>query len=223
MLETTAIDPHRRTSGTEGAASERLMHLLHEQAETPSSFNEHVYTLCDYARRSRSVCEMGVAQGTSTAGLVAGLYRNGAEEKRLLCIDMDDCSQVPALLLASELGIDAQFKRSNSAAIDIPAVDLLFIDTWHCYGHLRRELARHHGQVRSWIILHDTAIDGYRGESVRMGHDLIEMAKISGYSIDEIYRGLGFAIEEFLSEHQEWQVERIFSHNNGLTILRRQH
>lgn len=204
-----------------GDPGSALLALLHQNVETPGSINEHLYTLCDYAKRCTSVCEMGVFQGASTSALASGLMDNGSVKKQLLCIDTDDCSGVPALRLAPLCGIAATFVRGDSAKVEIPPVDLLFIDTWHCYGHLRRELARHHGRVAKWIILHDTAIDFYRGESVRMGEDLIALAERTGYTIDEMYRGLGGAIEEFLEGHPEWGVERVFPHNNGLTVLAR--
>ena len=38
-------------------------------------------------------------------------------------------------------------------------VDLLFIDTFHVYGQLKRELARFEGQVRRYIAMHDTEVD----------------------------------------------------------------
>lgn len=46
-------------------------------------------------------------------------------------------------------------------------VDMLFIDTFHVYGQLRRELARHHGSVSRYIVLHDTEVDKDPGEAVR--------------------------------------------------------
>jgi hypothetical protein len=37
-----------------------------------------------------------------------------------------------------------KFICENSIKCDIPETDMLFIDTWHIYGHLRRELENHH-------------------------------------------------------------------------------
>lgn len=203
------------------SARRELLRLLQRLVETPSDINQHLYTLCDYAKRCQSIAELGVAAGTSTAALAWGLAAQAPEGKQLFSVDIDDCSAVEALALARRAGIDACFVQADSVSIDIPDVDLLFIDTWHCHGHLRRELRRHQRRVRRWIILHDTEIDGYTGESVRRGQDLIALHQATGYGIDELYRGLGFALDEFLAAEPEWRVERIFRHNNGLTVLRR--
>lgn len=45
--------------------------------------------------------------------------------------------------------------------------------------------------------------------------------RLSGYSRAEIERGLWPAVEEFLAEHAEWQLEKRYTNNNGLTVLAR--
>lgn len=100
-------------------------------------------------------------------------------------------------------------------------MDGLFIDTWHVYAHLRRELAAHAGAVRRVIALHDTEIDGEHGDSLRMGSDISEQARAYGYPEAEIRRGLWPAVEEFLAAHPEWSLSARRRNCNGLTILRR--
>lgn len=219
-LSQQAITHQAPATGQTEAYQELLRHLRH-LVDTPSDINEHLYTLLDYAKRCRSIAELGVAEGVSTAALVAGLAAGSSSGKTLFCADIAPCGHVPALQLAPRIGIDARFVQANSATLQLPEVDLLFIDTWHCYGHLRRELTRHHPQVRRWIILHDTEIDGYVGEPVRLRQDLIALRNASGYSIDDLYCGLGQAVQEFLQVNPAWTLEQIFRHNNGLTVLRR--
>lgn len=202
-------------------AHRELVALLHRYVDTRNDINEHLYTLCDYAKRCSAVAELGVARGYSTAALAAGLAASESLVPTLFCVDIYDCANVEALTVARRAGISCRFVQANSATVTIPEVDLLFIDTWHCYGHLKRELTRHHGSVRQWIIMHDTTIDGYIGESVRRGDDLIALRQATGYSIDEMYCGLGMAIQEFLMTNPAWCIERIFHNNNGLTVLRR--
>jgi cephalosporin hydroxylase len=103
----------------------------------------------------------------------------------------------------------------------IEETDLLFIDTWHIYGHLKRELSRWHPYVRKYIIMHDTLIDAVHGETIRCGWDAVQQSKESGIPVDEIRKGLKPAIHEFLTEHPEWIVDLEYVNNNGLTILRR--
>ena len=98
---------------------------------------------------------------------------------------------------------------------------MLFIDTWHVYGHLRRELAAHHAKVRRFIAMHDTEVDGERGEALRNGQNITEAVAASGYSVEDVSTGLKRAIEEFLADHPEWCIDSVYVNNNGLTILRR--
>jgi hypothetical protein len=98
---------------------------------------------------------------------------------------------------------------------------MLFIDTWHVYGHLKRELAHWHAHVHKYILLHDTTIDEVHGESIRGRHDTAAESRESGYPEDEIRKGLGPAINEFLAAHPEWVIEKKYTHNNGLTVLAR--
>ena len=199
-----------------------LTEYLYQLVDYPGDVNEHLFTLLDYAKRCESTCELGVRDGISTAALALGLAKNGKAQRRLLCVDIADCSGVRSLALARSSGIPAEFVQANSATIDLPEVDLLFIDSWHCYGHLRRELAKHHSQVRKWIIMHDTNVYGRFGEAVRWQSDLIKVAEDSGYSIDDVYKGLNFAVAEFLAATPEWTIEAVHEHNHGLTILKRQ-
>ena len=123
---------------------------------------------------------------------------------------------------AAKVGIDHQFILADSATVrfQLP-VDLLFIDTWHIYGHLRRELAQHHAIVKRYILLHDTEIDHDVGESVRMKRNVGAESRRSGYPVCEIRLGLWPAVEEFLAKHPEWELKAHYRNNNGLTVLHR--
>lgn len=72
--------------------------------------------------------------------------------------------------LAAVLGIDLRFVCHNSATVHFGGpVDLLFIDSLHVYGHLKRELDFHHRNVNHYIIMHDTTTttDAWESEVVR--------------------------------------------------------
>ena len=63
--------------------------------------------------------------------------------------------------------------------------DLTFIDTWHVYGQLKRELTKFNKITNKYIIMHDTTIDGYLGESLRMGWDIFVQSSTTGMPIEE--------------------------------------
>ena len=69
--------------------------------------------------------------------------------------------------------------------------------------------------------MHDTTVDAELGESLRAREDIAARIRESGFPLEEICKGLWPAIEEFLRENSEWQLETRYVHNNGLTILKR--
>jgi hypothetical protein len=54
-----------------------------------------------------------------------------------------------------------------------------------------------------------------------MSHDIEKEIRESGFSEEEIRKGLWPAVEEFLIDHPEWRLKERFTNNNGLTVLER--
>jgi hypothetical protein len=188
----------------------------------PSDIHRHLPTLRRYARECESIAEFGVRGIVSTWAFLGGLLESRAPSKQILCVDIEDIPEMGDVRkIAKDQGIALTFNRHDSATCSIPPVDLLFIDTWHIYGHLKRELNRHHQQVRKYIVMHDTESDGVLGESLRNGWDIAAQARKSGYTEAEISCGLQRAISEFLAEHSEWRLLRHYPYNSGLTVLAR--
>src|ERR1039458_1636979 len=192
------------------------------KCSTRTDINRHLPTLYKYAKRCQSISEFGVRGIISTWAFLRGLLDNNNKTKELICVDieiirgMDEVQEI-----AGNNGISLKFLHHDSATCSIPSVDLLYIDTWHVYGHLKRELNNHHAKVRKYIIMHDTEIDSILGESLREGWNIKEQSEKSGYPEDDIRCGLRKAIDEFLAENPEWKLLRRYCHNNGLTILAR--
>jgi hypothetical protein len=127
----------------------------------------------------------------------------------------------PFLDMCANENINAKFVCGSDTTCELIPTDMLFIDTWHVYGHLKRELAYWHSAVRKYIIMHDTTVDAIHGETIRGGMDARAQSIESGYPVEEITRGLWPAVEEFLAAHPEWVIEHRYVNNNGLTILKR--
>jgi cephalosporin hydroxylase len=137
-------------------------------------------------------------------------------------VDLVGCDAIDMLLdVCENENINATFYKEDDLTCPIEETELLFIDTWHVYGHLKREFARWHSYAKKYIILHDTTVDGEYGESIRMGWNILEQSKASGIPVEEIARGLWPAVEEFLKEHPEWVLKERYTNNNGLTVLAR--
>ena len=75
----------------------------------------------------------------------------------------------------------------------------------------------HADKADKYIILHDTTIDEWTGESVRAGSDIAAQAHSSGFTPEDIVKGLWPAVEEFLAEPNcPWRVvERLTASEYG--------
>jgi cephalosporin hydroxylase len=188
----------------------------------PSDINEHLPTLYKYATECESVFESGVRGCVSSWALVYGLMRNGKSSRRILLNDISSCPIDKLLSATKDLNIDVKFEWINNLNLTISeSVDLTFIDTWHVYGQLKRELAKFAPLTKKYIIMHDTTLDAVYGETIRNGWNAEQQSRDSGIPVEEINRGIWQAVEEFLSEHPEWTIRERLTNNNGLTVLAR--
>jgi hypothetical protein len=89
------------------------------------------------------------------------------------------------------------------------------------YGQLKRELTKFSKITNKYIIMHDTTIDGIEGETIRVGWDANKQSAESGIPVEEIRKGLIYAVNEFVHDNPDWYVKDVFTNNNGLTILAR--
>jgi hypothetical protein len=200
----------------EALLKKRYLDAVH----TPSDINEHLPTLRSYAAKCSHVTEAGVRFVVSSWAFALGLA--DAVRPRLVQIDIDRHSNtIDFGRLARKCGVDVVFRQGSDLEVEMEPTDLFFIDTWHVYGQLKRELARWAPSVRKYIIMHDTTVDAELGESLRMRDDVAARMRESGFPLEEICKGLWPAVEEFLRENSEWQLETRYVHNNGLTILKR--
>jgi hypothetical protein len=189
----------------------------------PTDIYEHLPTLRAYASECGVVAEMGVSTIVSTWAFLKGLTDSPVAPKKLICVDIEPTPKIVEVsAIAKNEGVELTFQQCDSVNADLgDGVDMLFIDTWHVYGHLRRELAAHHAKTRRYIVMHDTTVDAIHGESVRCGSDVQLLMAQTGYSLTDVTTGLDRAIVEFLAEHPEWLLVAKYENNNGLTILMR--
>ena len=204
-----------------------LMGAYKQFYEMKSEINEHLPTLYSLSKQCDSICELGVCHGKSSRAFLAS-------GTKLRSYDVWIDPMVEKLFKYSQkIGNDVKYVKKNSIHADIEECDMLFIDTWHHYYQLRKELNVHHTKVKKWIVMHDTVSFGSTGEvfaSWGNGNGKYESQGIGASieyeqlcsdldtdKIDDI--GINSAIFEFLSEHPEWVVKKHYKNNNGLTIL----
>lgn len=190
------------------------------KCKIPCDINEHLPTLLKYAKRCDSITECGVCNIVSSYAFATGLLGNPngvfkmVDPYRSYNIDM-------FTFMCEREGIKVKYFEESDLICPCEDTDLLFIDTWHVYAQLKRELEHWHSHVKKYIILHDTTVDEWYGEAVRGNYDIAKQSRESGFPENEIAKGLWPAIVEFLDTHPEWDIEERFTNNNGLTVLSR--
>jgi hypothetical protein len=205
------------------AKSMQLKDKYNHLCSIPSDINEHLPTLKKYAEECQSIIELGVRGVISTYALIYGLLNNGKKTKKILLNDIAPCNINELLSITNDLSIEVNFQWVNDLDLEIKEnVDLTFIDTWHVYGQLKRELNKFSKVTNKYIILHDTTVDEWQGETIRNGWNAKQQSKETAIPIDEINKGLWPAVEEFLLQNKDWQIKERFINNNGLTVLEKQ-
>ena len=194
---------------------------------TTSDINEHLPTLYKYALNCDSIIELGVRGCVSSWAFLKGLQdnknKNKKEGKSLFLNDIEECNIVDLLNVSKDLNISAEYEWINDINLDLKdrRFDLTFIDTWHIYGQLKRELTKFSPITNKYIILHDTTVDAEKGETIRLQMDSKKQSLESGFTVEEIECGLQKAINEFLFVNRDWRQKEKFENNNGLTVLER--
>jgi hypothetical protein len=192
---------------------EIIMRKFQELSNIPSDINEHLETFRRYTEECDIVIEMGVRKIVSTWAFLAG------NPKKLISLDLYNPTHFGGNLqevydAVSTTNIDFSFVEQDSLTYNIDTCDLLFLDTWHDFLQLKKELTRHHNQVNKYIIFHDTVSYGYSDEDLYSSgeHNKIET---------NLPKGLCPAIEEFLLHNRNWVMWEKKPNNNGITVLKR--
>ena len=185
-----------------------------ELSKTPSDINDHLDTLKKYAQECDTIIEMGVRSIVSTWAFLI------ANPKKLVSLDLYNPSHFGGNLqevydAASYSNIDFSFVEQDSLTYNIDSCDLLFLDTWHDFLQLKKELTRHHSKVNKYIILHDTV--SYRYVDEKSADEMGMLNQIE----TNLPKGLWPAIEEFLYHNKNWVIWEKKANNNGLTVLKR--
>lgn len=187
--------------------------------KTPSDINEHLCTLRDLAKECETILECGSSFCVASWALAFGLGHNEKPVKVLTCNNIHQKSINQLAEVAKTQGVTVKPIYMKPFEIE-GEFDMVFIDSFHCYGQLKRELERHKG-AKKYIVMHDTEIDGTSSEYVRGNFDLDKVMRETGWSKEEVMIGLWPALDEFLEAHTEWVFTKEYRNNNGLTILER--
>jgi len=117
-------------------------------ARTPGDIDEHLPVLYRYARECHSVVELGARGVVSTWAFLRALrdspQLSSSAPPELLSVDLEYHPNVEhARLAAKAAGVTYGFLLADSTTMRPVPACLLFIDSWHVYAQLKRELALH--------------------------------------------------------------------------------
>jgi hypothetical protein len=193
-----------------------------ELSKQSSDISEHLPTLAGYASICTHITECGVRGAISSYAFASAMV--GHPECKLVQVDPERSAGLDVFHLdCGREGVRFVYHEMSDLECPMEDTDLLFIDTWHIYGQLKRELARWHTHAKRYIVLHDTEVDKWKGETVRCGFDAETQSREFDIPVAEIRRGLWPAVLEFLEEHPEWTIREKYTNCNGLTVLARTH
>jgi predicted O-methyltransferase YrrM len=175
--------------------------------------DRHVMTLfaIALASKGKTYVELGVREGTSTLPILAATKMN---EGKLFSVDVD------SLLFDCPEEFEDSWKFVKSDAIEFLAnwdagmkIDFIYIDDWHSYEHVKKELEIVDKLVgpSSIILLHDLMW----GNHDPFYHCDLTLKK-GQWAEGGPYR----AVSELDSQFWEWST---LPWNNGLTILRKKY
>lgn len=188
-----------------------------------TDIKEHLPTLYRYTKECDSVFETGVRGCISSWAFLYGLLDgNNQNKKTLFMNDITPCDINDLIQSSKDMEIVIKYEWKNNLLLDLDQnYDITFIDTWHVYGQLKRELNKFSKNTNKYIIMHDTTVDEFEGETIRDKLDAEKQSAESGIPVNEILKGLWPAVAEFLEENPEWFIKERFTNNNGLTVLAR--
>lgn len=173
------------------------------------AMNCHFELMRTLAEESLVVTEMGVRSGISTIAWLMG------RPQKLISYDL--YKQEPEIPLIENLNKECgvtnfTFVVADVLKVDIETTDVLFIDTWHAYAQLSKELKKHGPKARKYIVFHDTVLFSTTDESAVYLKDQV---------INPELKGLNLAIREFQLTNPEWKTKRTNKNCNGMTVLQK--
>lgn len=175
--------------------------------------DQHVLALYSIAvgSKAKKILELGVRRGDSTRPLLAAAIKNGGH---LTSVDIEQTVFIPTYsgkMCWTFVKQDAlEFLKSQNPK---EPYDLIFLDDWHSYDHVKKELAEIDRLVspKTVILVHDLM---YGNTCPHYHTDLTQ--KDGQWANGGPYR----AVAELPSQFWEFAT---LPYNNGLTLLRKKY
>jgi hypothetical protein len=184
---------------------------------------KHMPILFALASGFENITELGVHSVHSSWALARAAADGAARGERVTyrALDIARDNRVGELegVMRGCPGVAFSFTEADDLLVEPWGSNFLFLDTWHTYKQLVRELAVWPPHVSHYIALHDTVLfaarDEDEGQASRRKEELFAglPAKV----------GLDTALTEFLKteEGKRWRIWEKYANQNGVTVLER--
>lgn len=147
--------------------------------------------LLKYMKNCDTYKELGVKQGTTAAAVILSNPKSVELIDKRLTDYNPHKKHFEKYCFNNNIKFRVREIDSTSFLATDRSSDLLYIDTWHVYAQLQKELNLHHAFVNKYIVMHDT-------------HAKPELTK---------------AIKEFLKTNSKWKMIEENKVNVGYTVL----
>ena len=184
---------------------------------------KHMPVLFALASGFANITELGVHSVHSSWAFARAASDGAALGERITyrALDIARDNRVDELEAAMRQcpGVTFSFTEADDLLVDVWESNFLFIDTWHTYKQLTRELQRWPQAVSHYIALHDTVLFANHDENEAQA----SRRKETLFDGLPVRQGLKVAVQEFLesSEGLKWQVFEHYANQNGVMVLQR--
>jgi len=202
------IAPRKITEPVENRLASMLQNVISGKGDS----DKHIMSLFGIAVGSgaKNILELGVRSGVTTLPLLLAAQANGG---RLTSVDIGPTNfKAPDDLSPYWTFVQSDAIKFLENTKDTP-YDLVFVDDWHAYSHVKKELELLDAMVtpKSIILLHDLM---YGNNEPRYHCDLT--LKDGQWAEGGPYRAVAELNDQF------WEFSTL-PVNNGLTILRKKY
>jgi hypothetical protein len=178
---------------------ETLDDLYKEACNKVSDCFKHCPLVCEIASKCQHITGLGLNSQPLIISMLA------SQPTTLIGYDdiADKVDYFRNLLDPISGKTSVKLREGHSLNIQIEPTDLLVMDTYHSSPQLRKELEKHAGNVKRYLIFMSTYAYAVRGE-------------------DGSFPGIADVIVDFVRENPVWEIIHQVNTNNGITILERE-
>uniref|UniRef100_A0A6C0AFQ8 Uncharacterized protein n=1 Tax=viral metagenome TaxID=1070528 RepID=A0A6C0AFQ8_9ZZZZ len=204
--------------------NEELLLYYKNSVLTKSHINQHLNVVKYYSEKCSSVLELGLTVYTIgiTASVILGMEQNNYPNNLFTGIfEISLGQELQYLKNITNINMNILKEREiNIKVEDLQNHDMLIINSWFTYKHVKYNLENFGKIINNYIIICATTIHEHEDHPLYISGEYTPVRDFSEYPYDN-KKGLGEAIKEFLEDHTEWVLYERHYNNYGMTILKK--